>query len=145
MEANSEAIDSSTPPATPQATVKIEQIDDSNAAGNWLIYKRRCEFLASAPVLSPEQAIQAKRNYALAYLGQRAQLRGGTFQVTRPTVFTEPIVAALSKRNTANRFTRYPWLAQLLSIMSALDNAQYSLIHQEGNILSFPDGYANRH
>lgn len=117
---------------------------DAAVAGDWAAYRRRCAFLDAAPSLTTEQAIGLRRANALAYLGERAQLHGGVFRASRPTVFTEAVVAALAKRNAAARFTRYPWLADMLALIAALDSAQHSVMSREGNVLSFPDGLNNR-
>ncbi|GAC1417038.1 MAG: hypothetical protein NVSMB6_19270 [Burkholderiaceae bacterium] len=121
-----------------------EPVDDANAAGNWMIFKRRCAFLDATPVLGVRQNIDAKRHYALAYLGERAQLRGGSFRAAKPTVFTEAVVTSLNKRNTAARYARYPWLAQMMALIAALDEAQYNVVNQEGNVLAFPDNFSGR-
>lgn len=121
-----------------------EPLDDANAAGNWAVFKRRCAFLDATPVLAVKQNIDVKRHYALAYLGERAQLRGGVFRAAKPTVFTEAVVTSLSKRNTTARYARYPWLAQMMALIAALDEAQYNVINQEGNVLAFPDNFTGR-
>lgn len=122
----------------------VDGIDDATAAGDWGIFKRRCAFLDATPVLAVQQNIDAKRHYALAYLGHRAQLHGGVFRPNKPTVFTETVVAALGKRNTAARNARYPWLAQMMALIAALDDAQYNLAGKDGNVLAFPDASLNR-
>ena len=120
--------------------------DDNTAvrAGDWSAYRRNCAVAANVATLSAEQVIDARRAHALAYLGQRAQLHGGVFRASRPSVFTEAVVAALAKRNAAVRFTRYPWLAELLALVAALDNAQQSVMNREGNVFLFPDGANSR-
>ncbi len=113
-------------------------------AGDWAAYRRRCAFLEVVPALPTEAAIGARRAYALAYLGERAQLHGGVFRASRPTVFTEAAVAGMAKRNAAARFGRYPWLAEMLALMAALDTAQHGVMSREGNVFSFPDGFNSR-
>lgn len=122
----------------------IDPVDDASAAGDWNVFKRRCAFLDATRVLASQQGIDAKRHYALAYLGQRAQLHGGVYRAARPTVFTDVVVAALNKRNNAARFTRYPWLAQIMALLAALDDAQYNMMDKEANVLAFPEMYAAR-
>lgn len=143
METISEGTDLTTRSPEQAATV-IEAIDEAPAAGDWSAYRRRSAFLDATPVLPLQQMIDAKRHYALAYLGERAQLRGGVFRASKPTVFTETMVAALAKRNTSARFARYPWLAQMLALINALDDAQYSVMNKDENVLTFPEGYCNR-
>ena len=144
METISEAVDLTIQTTELPATTLIDAFDDATAAGDWSIYRRRCAFLDATPVLPSQQVIDLKRQYALAYLGERAQLRGGVFRASRPTVFTEATLAALTKRNTTARFARYPWLAQMLALITALDDAQYSVLSHDANVLTFPDGYTCR-
>lgn len=127
-----------------QGEALADLADDVNAVGDWAVFKRRCAFLDATPVLVPQQGIDVKRQYALAYLGERAQLHGGVFRATRPTVFTESVIVALCKRNTTVRFARYPWLAQMVALLTALDDAQYNVMNQDGNVLAFPEGYSTR-
>lgn len=131
-------------PGSDVAAAVVDTIDDANAVGDWGIFKRRCTFLDATPVLAVQQNIEAKRHYALVYLGDRAQLRGGVFRPNKPTVFTELVVAALAKRNTAARSARYPWLAQMMALIAALDDAQYNMTGREGNVLAFPEGPLSR-
>jgi hypothetical protein len=141
MECNSEMVDIRTERPDDQMT---DTIDEATAAGDWGMFKRRCAFLDATHVLAVQQNIEAKRHYALAYLGERAQSRGGVFRPNKPTVFTEQVVMALGKRNTATRNARYPWLAQMMALIAALDDAQYNLAGKDGNVLAFPDGAQNR-
>ena len=113
-------------------------------AGDWAAYRYQCAFLDTVGTLSAGQSVAARRGHALAYLGRRAQLHGGVFRASRPTVFTEAVVAAMAKRNAATRFARYPWLAEMLALIAALDNAQQSVMRREANVLSFPDGSNSR-
>lgn len=117
---------------------------DAAPAGDWATYRCQCALLDTMGTLSIEQSIAARRGHALAYLGKRAQLHGGVFRASRPTVFTEAVVAAMAKRNAATRFARYPWLAEMLALITALDNAQQSVMRREANVLSFPDGSNSR-
>lgn len=141
METSSETVDIRT--ARPDVET-ADAIDDASAAGDWGIFKRRCAFLDATRVLAVQQNIEAKRHYALAYLGDRAQLRGGVYRPNKPTVFTEQVVTALGKRNTATRNARYPWLAQMMALIAALDDAQYNMSSGDANVLTFPDGTLSR-
>ena len=113
-------------------------------AGDWAAYRHQCAFLETTGTLPVGQSVAARRGHALAYLGRRAQLHGGVFLASRPTVFTEAVVAAMAKRNAATRFARYPWLAEMLALIAALENAQQGVMRREANVLSFPDGSNSR-
>lgn len=143
METSSETVEIRI--ARPDADgVMTDAINGASAAGDWEVFKGRCAFLDATPVLAIQQNIEAKRQYALDYLGERAQLRGGVFRPTKPTVFTETVVASLARRNTAARNARYPWLAQMMSLIAALDDAQYNMAGKFGNVLAFPESPLNR-
>ena len=143
METSTETVDMRI--ARPDAdVVTTDAIIGASAVGDWTVFKRRFDFLDATPVLAIQQNVEAKRQYALDYLGERAQLRGGVFRPTKPTVFTETVVAALARRNTAARNARYPWLAQMMALIAALDDAQYNVSGKVGNVLAFPESPLNR-
>lgn len=126
---------------------KLHQVGtDAGAtlAGDWAAYRYQCALLDTVGTPAAGQLVAARRGHALVYLGRRAQLHGGVFRASRPTVFTEAVVAAMAKRNAATRFARYPWLAEMLALIAALDNAQQSVMRREANVLSFPDGSNSR-
>ena len=148
-ESGAQAIAVSQPDVTQASAIDAQRRQpdadsDTALAGDWAAYCYRRAFLDAVGTLSIEQAIEMRRSHALAYLGKRAQLHGGVFRASRPTVFTEAVVAAMAKRNAATRFSRYPWLADMLALIAALDNAQQSVMSREANVLSFPDGSASR-
>lgn len=135
------------PSACSAATVRPAATDNQAGtvlAGDFAAYRRHCAFLDVSPALPFDETIRARRAHALAYLGERAQLHGGVFRASRPTVFTEAVVAGMAKRNAVARFSRYPWLAEMLALMAALDTAQHGATNRDGNVLLFPDGYNSR-
>lgn len=119
-------------------------VDDASAVGDWDVFKRRYAFLDATPVLAVQQNTEAKRRYALAYLGNRALLHGGVFRPDKPSVFTDTVVAALAMRNTGARNARYPWLAEMMALIAALDDAQHKMTGKEGNVLAFREGPLSR-
>ena len=110
---------------------------DACVEGDWAHYRQRSgEILQSA--LDNEARLQTRRTLALSYLGRRAQWHGGVFSSTQPTVLTPARIASMSESNTARRQQRYPWLAQMLSIVAELDREQHSQMRLSGTVLSFP-------
>lgn len=65
-----------------------------------------------------------KRQCALAYLGKRAQLRGGACSRTQPRILTPDVIAELSSKNKAERYQRYPWLETLINLLAELERNQ---------------------
>lgn len=65
-----------------------------------------------------------KRQCALAYLGKRAQLRGGACSRTQPRILTPNAIAELSSKNKAERYQRYPWLETLINLLAEIERNQ---------------------
>ena len=119
------------PPAVPSA-------QDSSGEGDWLTYRQRCAEISQGGNDATYRS-QARRALALAYLGRRAQWHGGVFSSTQPSVLTPIMVARLTETNTERRQQRYPWLAQLLSIVAELDREQHAQARLGGTVLTFPN------
>lgn len=108
----------------PQA--ELPEFDDHAAAGDWGLYLRRCIFIAANPTVKSEDAAVLKRRVALAYLGRRAQVHGGVYLRSRPSVFTPALIEKLSEENSRLRYQRYPWLERLTQLLQQLDQDQYA-------------------
>lgn len=93
--------------------------DDDAAGGDWALYKQRCIFVDTSPVISVEDATALKTHFALAYLGKRAQAKGGMYQRSGATVFSPAFIDRLVRKNVSDRRTRHPGLEQLVRSMHA--------------------------
>ena len=116
----------------------VPEFDDTAAAGDWGLYGRRCRFIAANPAISAADAMVLKRRFALAYLGHRAQVRGGVYLRSRPSVFTPSLIDKLAEENTRARYARYPWLERLTQLLQQLDQDQYAADAQPGARLARP-------
>lgn len=65
-----------------------------------------------------------KRQCAIAYLGKRAQLRGGGCSRTQPRILTQQLVSELGAKNKAQRYQRYPWLETLINLLAEIERNQ---------------------
>ncbi len=65
-----------------------------------------------------------KRACALAYLGKRAQLHGGVCSSRHPHIMTPQFIADLEATNRTVRYTRYPWLRALMSLLAEIEQIQ---------------------
>lgn len=94
--------------------------------GNWSLYRNRCNSLTTNAQQADAESQRVRRAFARAYLGRRAQLNGGVYSSSKPSVLTEAVIADLTAANTARRMQRYPWIGQMLSILEELDKMQGS-------------------
>lgn len=122
--------------APANTTIDFPEFDDATAAGDWGLFRRRCTFIASNPAIGEVDSTVLKRRFALAYLGQRAQMAGGVYLRSRPSVFTPALIEQLAQENTAARFTRYPWLERLMQLLQQLDSDQYGADTQHGSVVT---------
>lgn len=113
---------------------EVPEFDDDAAAGDWGLYQRRCAFVEASPIIDAADTIALKRRFGLAYLGGRAQLHGGVYLRTRPSVFTPAFIDQLAQQNCSKRFARYPWLERLLQLWQQLDQDQYLSTPIQGTI-----------
>lgn len=65
-----------------------------------------------------------KRACAMAYLGKRAQLHGGVCSTRHPHIMTPQFIVDLETTNRSLRYTRYPWLRALMSLLSEIEQIQ---------------------
>lgn len=65
-----------------------------------------------------------KRACALAYLGKRAQLHGGVCSTRHPHIMTPQFIADLEVSNRTVRYTRYPWLRALMTLLAEIEQIQ---------------------
>ena len=110
---------------------EVPGVDDAAAAGDWGLFRRRCGYIDANKEIDRESAISLKRRFGLAYLGRRAQLLGGVYMRTRPSVFTPAFVERMAAENAGRRFKRYPWLEKLVQLQQQLDQDQYRTLMQE--------------
>ena len=104
-------------------------------SGDWHAYKNSID--NSAAIDDAASRLTQRRQAALAYLGSRAQLVGGVYNSASPTVFTAQAIQELSAKNRERRDATYPWLAELLAIMDALQNDQNAKGLASASIISF--------
>lgn len=114
--------------------VELPEFDDDAAAGDWGLYRRRCTFITTNPAINSADAAGLRRRFGLAYLGHRAQSRGGVYLRLRPSVFTPSLIEKLAEENTRARYARYPWLERLTLLLLQLDQDQYAADAQHGNL-----------
>jgi hypothetical protein len=65
-----------------------------------------------------------KRACAMAYLGKRAQLRGGVCSTRHPHIMTPEFIVELEMTNRALRYARYPWLRSLMNLLAEIEQIQ---------------------
>lgn len=75
------------------------------------------------------------RQCALAYLGKRAQLYGGTCSKMHARIFTPSFVAELCVANKDKRFNRYPWLEKLINLVAEIEREQEKAANSD-NVIS---------
>ncbi len=117
-------------------SVDFPEFDDTAAAGDWGLFRRRCTFVDASPVIDLHDALTLKRRFSLAYLGNRAQAFGGVYMRARPSVFTPAFVERMAAENAEKRFTRYPWLQRLIDLLQQLDQDQYLNAPQATNLIA---------
>jgi len=93
--------------------------------GDWANYLRQLADVRANPQLAQdaEGFTSYKRQCALAYLGKRAQLRGGVCS-KKPRILNAEMMRELGERNRAKRYARYPWLEKLLRLMAEIELIQ---------------------
>lgn len=127
--ANEPAQGEKSPPA--HACVRID-----NAEGDWQAYLRVQSMIKTDMVNGVDEALPAKRRCALAYLGKRAQGKGGIYSKSTPRVLTAQFMLSLSAENCTQRFKRYPSLERLLKLVAEIEN-MHDEIAQENKVLPF--------
>jgi len=65
-----------------------------------------------------------KRACALAYLGKRAQLHGGVCSTRHPHIMTQQLINDLETTNRHVRYSRYPWLRALMTLLGEIEQIQ---------------------
>ena len=113
------------PDSAPPVVADPPAFDDAAAAGDWALFQRRCRFASASPIIDAALRTTLKRRFCLAYLGSRAQVHGGVYMRSRPSVFTPAYVERMAADNAARRFERYPWLERLTALLQQLDQEQY--------------------
>lgn len=68
--------------------------------------------------------VEYKRACALAYLGRRAQLHGGVCSTRHPHIMTQQFINDLETTNRTIRYSRYPWLRALMSLLAEIEQIQ---------------------
>ena len=109
--------------------------------GDWnayLYYSKKCR--ENKDILDHYESITAyKRACALAYLGKRAQHRGGVCSTTHPHIITPQFIATLEASNKAQRYSRYPWLETLMNVLAEIERIQDE-ISTSSNVYSLLPG-----
>lgn len=106
--------------------VPFRQFSAQNQEGNWneyLYQSARCrnaDYLPQHPV----GLLAWQRDCALAYLGKRAQLRGGACSKTKPRILTPEMIADLEASNRAKRHSQYPWMEALMHLLTESERTQ---------------------
>jgi len=104
--------------------------------GDWEGYRHALAQCRSAGDTWEEtaDALDRKRQFALAYLGRRAMLYGGACSRTAPRILTQQFVMDLEKNNRGKRYTRYPWLETLMKLLAEIEALQEQ--HASNNVIS---------
>ena len=118
--------------------VEFPAVDDSAAAGDWALFRRRCKFIESNSSLDAGYALALKQRFALAYLANRAQVAKGVYLRLRPSVFSPVFIEQLAQDNMKARYARYPWLERLTQLLQQLDSDQYSADAQHASMVATP-------
>ncbi|MFC3108078.1 hypothetical protein ACFOFO_08910 [Undibacterium arcticum] len=94
--------------------------------GDWIAYHRHIDQAPSERDLIHRfgGVIEYHRACAMAYLGRRAQHRGGVCSRTHPRILTPQFVADLEATNKYHRYIRYPWLETLLNLLTEIERIQ---------------------
>ena len=106
--------------------------------GDWIAYHRHIERTHSERdlVQSFGGVIEYHRACAMAYLGKRAQHRGGICSRTHPRILTAQFVADLGATNRFHRYIRYPWLEKLLNLLAEIERIQDEFNNGSSNVIS---------
>lgn len=107
------------------------------AEGDWDAYKLACKQADKIVTLDTPEKIEYKRAYATAYLGARAVANGGVSPKSRPRVLSQDFVSSLSKQNASKRFSQYPWLQRLVTLMEEIEQLQET-VSDNRNIFHLP-------
>lgn len=105
--------------------------------GDWKAYQQfsKRQHDKDALIASYGNLAAYKRACALAYLGRRAQIHGGVCSTLHPHILTQKFIMNLEANNRAVRFSRYPWLEALLTILADIERMQDELTNT-GNVIS---------
>jgi hypothetical protein len=106
--------------------------------GDWIAYHRHIERTHSERDLIQcfGGVIEYHRACAMAYLGKRAQHRGGVCSRTYPRILTPQFVAGLEATNKYHRYIRYPWLEKLLNLLAEIERIQDEINNGNSNVIS---------
>lgn len=112
----------------------------SNREGDWNSYLHHIAVERAELCDDARELISYRRRCALAYLGKRAQLRGGVYSRTRPRILTPETIDTLRESNRQKRYARYPWLEKLLALMAEIERIQDQA--SSSNVFSLIPGVA---
>ena len=118
-------------PSPAHSCVRID-----NAEGDWQAYLRVQNTIEPTVINGLDEALPARRRCALAYLGKRAQSKGGIYSKSTPRVLTAQFILSLAAENCAQRFKRYPSLERLIKLVAEIEN-MHDEIAQENKVLPF--------
>ena len=106
--------------------------------GDWISYHRHIEQASSERDLMHcfGGVIEYHRACAMAYLGKRAQHRGGVCCRNHPRILTAQFVADLEASNKYHRYIRYPWLEKLLNLLAEIERIQDEINNNSSNVIS---------
>jgi hypothetical protein len=106
--------------------------------GDWkayLYHSKKCH--EQTDIIDRYGSVTAyKRACALAYLGRRAQYRGGVCNIRHPHIMTPQFIANLAASNKTQRYTRYPWLETFMNMLEEIERVQ-DQISISKNVISF--------
>lgn len=105
--------------------------------GDWKSYLQHLAKYNGNPALADRYGDRNayQRACALAYLGRRAQVHGGVYSTRHPHIMTPQYLADLEASNKATRYTRYPWLRALMTLLAEIEQIQDQI--SGTNVLSF--------
>jgi hypothetical protein len=112
--------------------------------GDWKAYQlslQKCRGVNDLPA-AYRSVNDYRRACALAYLGKRAQIRGGIYNSTKPHIMTPHFVADLEADNKSRRFGRYPWLETLTNLLAYIERLQDEMTNSNVITLVQPGQYS---
>lgn len=115
---------------------EADACDNVQLPGDWQGYLARSQSIGVRSDATSRSAL--RRQYALVFLGRRAQFAGGVYNSRSPTVFTALAVEQLSVENRQRRQSSYPWLANLLAVMETLEREQNTKENLGAAVIRFP-------
>jgi hypothetical protein len=124
-------------PAGDLIAVGMESGEERCLEGDWHAYQLACRQTDTLVTLPAADKLEYKRRYANAYLGARALAHGGVSPNSKPRVLCPDLIASLSRQNASRRYSQYPWLQRLVTLMEEIEQIQDTVCDHR-NIFHLP-------